>query len=445
MNVLMVSHLFPNRREPLKGVFVLEYARALARRAQVQVMAPLPAFPLLRPYRRVPATEERMGVCVFHPKYLALPTFGFGWRWWTYYRSTSRLVESRLLALAAPSRGTPPANAKPETPLTPSLSAPPSGEEVAQRAGEESSGAAIGRDERTWPGIVHAHWVYPDAYAALRWARPRGMKLVVTVHGHAAFGWFGPQCQRRYYREALVRADHVIAVSHEIQTKLVNEFGLDAARVTVIHNGVDPAQFPLKPREEARRSLGLPLNKRLLLTVARLSPEKQLDLLIRAANRCRGRHDWQLHIVGIGPLRETLRAQIAALGLENRVLLEGGVPHEQLHDWYAAADVFCLSSLHEGCPVVVLEALACGVPVVSTAVGAVPDFVTGSDYGLLCRNGSVEELGAQIDRALNTHWNNHLIAQYGRRHTWDAVVEETLRVYDAVASQAPGLGGQSAK
>jgi len=386
MKVLIVSHLFPNRREPLKGVFVLEYARTLARHAAVEVLAPVPAFPLLRPYREVPAEDHQSGVLVHHPRYLALPGALFHWRWHTYYRSTLRFV--RRMGLQA--------------------------------------------------DIAHVHWVYPDAYAVLKWAGQRGMRVVVTVHGHAAFGWFGPPGQHPLYAGALRRVHHVITVSDEIRGRLAGDFGVEASRITTIHNGVDMGQFGELEREEARRSLGLPLNKRILLAVARLSPEKQLHHLIEAVGLAREEHDLQLHLVGEGPLKAALRERIQALGLGNRVILEGGVPHDRLNDWYRAADLFCLSSAHEGCPVVVHEALACGVPVVSTAVGAVPDVLNAPGYGSLCPPGNVRELSRAISGALRRDWDRKQIAEYGRRFTWDDVVRKSMDVYHRVlAGSAP--------
>jgi glycosyltransferase involved in cell wall biosynthesis len=249
------------------------------------------------------------------------------------------------------------------------------------------------------------------------------------VHGHEAYGAFATPAIQRRHREALQAAQHVIAVSDEIRNRLVEALGLDPRRVTTIHNGIDVQKFPLQAREDARRNLGLPVNKRLLLTVARLSPEKRLDLLIDAAAACDRQLDWQFHIVGEGPEHARLQRQIAGLGLQNRILLERGVPHEQLVDWYRSADVFCLSSRNEGCPVVVIEALACGVPVVSTAVGAVPDLVSEPDEGLLCPAGDVAALTQRIGQALRSDWNHERIAERGRQRTWDAVVAQTLPLY----------------
>lgn len=376
MKVLFVSHLFPNRAEPLKGVFVGELARMLARRITVEVLAPVSWFPFLRPRRGVPLLDDQGGLRVHHPRYLAWPAHWAEPRWRSYHRATRRF------------------------------------------AGLRQEGFTL----------MHALWIFPDAYAALHWAQPAGWKAVATIHGHEAIGQGSPAGHRKYYQSALSAMVRLMPVSGEIEGRLHGEFGVTPERTRVIHNGVDLAKFQRVPREEARRTLGLPVNQRVLLAVARLSEEKRLPTLIAAARRC-GRHDWQLYIVGEGPLRGELERGLAADGLENRVHLLGGVPHAELRDWYCAADAFCLSSDHEGCPVVILEALACGLPVVATRVGAVPDLLNRPELGLLCPPNDTAALAECLDAALSRNWDAEAIASHGRRYTWDAAAEKTLAVY----------------
>ncbi len=386
MRVLFASHLFPNRQEPLKGVFVLELARALARLAQVEVVAPLPVIPWLRPFRHVPRSDVMEGIRVVHPRYLALPSMLYAHRWRTYHGAWRSCL--------------------------------------------------AGREQL--PDVVHVHWTYPDAYAVLRWAQQRDLPVVLTVHGHAAFGWKEPPRHRRCYNQALRGVRRIISVSGEIRDQLIRESGVLPERIDVIHNGVDMDRFPPVEAEAARRRLGLPLNKKIILCVARLSPEKALGRLMLQTARLKGRHDWGLHIVGEGPLQNALRTMVDEQGLGGRVHLEGGVSHDKLRDWYAAADVFCLTSLHEGCPVVVHEALACGLPVVSTRVGAVPDLIQEGVNGLLCRVDHDEDIADQLDKALCTRWDRKAIVETGRQHTWDAVAARTMDVYAAALAEKGG-------
>lgn len=375
MNVLIVSHLFPNPAEPLKGVFVRELALAQAAHCRVEVVAPVSWFPLLRSRRGVPRHLELRGVRVHHPRYLAAPAVLFGLRWKAYSRAFSR-VSLRI--------------AKPD--------------------------------------VVHAHWVYPDARAAWSWSEARDAHKVITIHGHAGAGLELPLRFRPHHFHALAGADRIITVSDQLKERLKADYSVPDDRVSVIHNGVDPGLFFAGPQEMARRKLGIPLNKRVVICVARLATEKRLDDLVMAMAGCR-QHDWQLYVLGEGPMKSQIEATRNGLGLENRVFLPGGVGHELLPDWYRAADLFCLSSAHEGCPVVVHEALACGLPIVSTRVGAVPDLLSGPEFGRLTPVGDVPALTREIEAALSQTWDRDVVARHGARFTWDSVARDTLQCY----------------
>lgn len=378
MNVLTVSHLYPNRNEPFKGVFVAELSSALQNFCNLRVAAPLSRFPLLRPQRDVPERDEVDGTSIYHPRYLAMPKHLRNARWISYQRALSETLHD------------------------------------------------ISEDGFI-PDVLHAHWLYPDGLAAAKCARRIGAKSVVTIHGHASLG-LGikglptPKCQ-----EALDQIDLVITVSEELREVLETRFGVDAERIRVIHNGIDPDKFNYRDRETARRKLGLPLNRQILLCVARLSVEKQLHLLVDAISRLPD-VSLQAFVVGEGPLRKDLGNLITQKGLQNQIILTGGITHHSLPDWYYAADLFCLTSAHEGCPVVVHESLACGVPVVSTPVGAVPDLIRPGKNGYLTEPDP-DSIAAAIKATLLQDWNRAMIAEEGQTHTWERVAKKTMSEY----------------
>jgi len=180
------------------------------------------------------------------------------------------------------------------------------------------------------------------------------------------------------------------------------------------------------------------LNRRVVLSVARLSQEKRHDVLLDAVARCPVR-DFQVHLVGGGPLTVEVREAINRAGLENRVFLEGGVAHDDLPDWFAAADLFCLSSAHEGCPVVIHEAMACGLPMVSTRVGAVPDLL-GAEAGVLCSPNDAAALAEALSTALGRGWDPEAIAREGAHHSWDGVSRRLLSLYARLIEETPAGG-----
>jgi len=380
MNVLIVSHLFPTSAEPLKGVFVAEFTRSLARKQRVEVLAPISWFPFLRRKSPVNPVDQEATFRTHHPHYLGLPQSLFHQRW----RSYSWAIK-----------------------------------DFQKRSAFRSD-------------IIHCHWLYPDAYAVKRWTKLKNVKTVVTIHGRAVLGQGG--AVSNVCRKALAAVDHIITVSAELKDMLIGKFSVPESKITVQLNGVNPKKFCLRDQREARHRLGLAQDRKMVLAVARLSPEKRLDTLVQAVEECVNR-DFQVCIAGDGPLRSQLSKQIKGLGLRDRVSLLGGVSHDALPDWFNASDLFCLTSAHEGCPVVVHEAMACGLPVVSTRVGAVPDLVKPG-FGYLSAPGDASALAVNLNSALCQEWDRAAIAAAGRKHTWDSLAETTVRdVYQPLIAQ----------
>jgi glycosyltransferase involved in cell wall biosynthesis len=201
----------------------------------------------------------------------------------------------------------------------------------------------------------------------------------------------------------------------------------------VIPNGVDTVKFHPMERELARRQCGLEENRRYLLTVSRFSHEKGLDHLLRAFARI-SCPDVELVLVGEGPKKGELLALAAELGITQRLKLPGVLGHAEVCAWYNAADLFCLPSLWEGCPNVVIEALACGTPVVASRVGGIPDLVPHADLGLLVPPGEAELLAQAIDLALAKNWDRRGISQFGSAHSWSEVADRVIEVFEGVLS-----------
>jgi glycosyltransferase involved in cell wall biosynthesis len=221
------------------------------------------------------------------------------------------------------------------------------------------------------PDCVLSYWTHPDGDAAARAAREAGVPFALRVGGSDVLVLGRDPRHRPAITRVLAAADAVIAVSHDLRAKTV-ALGVPAGRVHVVNQGVDADRFHPGDRAAARRKLGLPDEGPLLLWVGRMAPLKGLEVLVAAAALLR---DWgvafHLHLVGDGPARAAVAADVAARGLAGRVSFAGVRTHDELPDWYRAADLTVLSSHSEGIPNVLRESLACGTPYVSTDVGGV--------------------------------------------------------------------------
>jgi glycosyltransferase involved in cell wall biosynthesis len=235
---------------------------------------------------------------------------------------------------------------------------------------------------------------------------------------------------RRWIVYALKNCDHIIAVSNALKNVMV-EIGIDSGKIEVIPNGVDAGRFRPIPKSEARNMLGIPQQATMLLSVGSLRPLKGFQYLLPAFKKLRvsrGELDLRLYIVGHGEYRKTLKQQVARLELQPYVKLTGRIPHQQLYKWYNAADIFCLASSREGWPNVVMESLACGLPVVATRVGGIPEILHSENLGLLLDATEGPQLEDQllesIQMALSRNWNREELVNYVRGHTWEAVAQK---------------------
>lgn len=225
------------------------------------------------------------------------------------------------------------------------------------------------------------------------------------VHTVGVFhGWTGEDRKVRAYqrldRAALRRMERVVAVSEASRRRLIAA-GVPGHRIVTIPNGIDADGFLASGRsdpERVRASLGLPSEGYLVVSAGRLSLEKGHAILLEAMARIASEMpDVWLVLLGDGPERRRLEALAASLGISSRVVFPGF--RDDVAAIFHAMDCLVLPSLTEGLPMVILEAYACGRPVVAAAVGGVPEVVCHGETGLLVPAGDAAELGRAI-RAL---------------------------------------------
>ena len=273
------------------------------------------------------------------------------------------------------------------------------------------------------PDVLDAHFIWPDGVGVSLLARRLGLPYVITLRGKI-YPCLDVPAQRRQCAEALRGAAAVMSVDRRM-ADVACELGAAPDRVSVIPNGVDLERFCLADRHEARRRLGLPVQGRLLVTVAHLGVRKGHREAIAALARLP--EDVRLVLVGGGLQRgdaDRLRRLAGTLGVGERLLLAGVQPAERIGDYFAAADVGLLASYREGCPNAVLESLACGRPVVATDVGAVPDLIEPGRNGAIVPVRDAEALTAALSEVLDRTWDADAIRRSPAVRSWDAVAED---------------------
>ncbi len=287
--------------------------------------------------------------------------------------------------------------------------------------------------------LMHAHRCYPAGFTASLAAPLLKLPLVLTVYGsdvnagldRKAVGLWVSLATARAVR----RAGAVIAVSRALAERVRAVRGQSPAGTTsVVPSGVDLSELGRVSRQDARTRLGIPAGAGVVLFAANLVPVKDPLTMLRAFGKLKTRRkDAVLAVLGSGELESALSAECRALGLSNSVMFLGRRPRDEVPLWLAASDAVALSSVDEGCPVVVLEALAAGRPFVGTAVGGVPDVVP-EGAGILVEARNPDALAAALDDALGRTWDEAALAAHGRKFSWESVASGIEAVYAGVRS-----------
>ena len=390
MKLLTLSSLFPGSAAPRHGVFVRERMADFRARygAEIKVVAPVPYFPRWLPgeryahFARAPQQEEWGGFNICHPRYLMIPKVGVPLQGLLYHAGVKNLVRRHL------------------------------------------------HDFRF--DLIDAHYAYPDGFAAALLKRRLRVPMALTVRGTDVNLLPGCRTLGGQIRFALQSADAVIAVS-EALARLAVQAGADPNRVVTLRNGVDPQRFRPLDRDQCRRELGLALDRRVLVAVGFLVPRKAHDLTLRALAGLPEAERPDLMIVGDGPEDGRLRRLAAELGLENRVRFLGGVEHERLPEIYSAADLSVLASSREGWPNVLLESMACGTPVIASAVHGSVEVVASQRVGLLLDERTPEALRDAIQSGLERGFDRQEVRRYAEGLGWEQTSAGLHEVFSRIS------------
>jgi glycosyltransferase involved in cell wall biosynthesis len=302
--------------------------------------------------------------------------------------------------------------------------------------------------------LWHSHDYKSNALGL--WLRRKWpLRLVTTVHGWVQqtrrtplYYWIDRLCLRRYER--------VICVSEDLYERCL-QIGVPRERCVLVENGIDTAEFSRRAStDEAKSRLGVRAGRIVVGAVGRLSAEKGFDLLIHAVKQLADAGvDLELRIIGEGDARSRLESLISSLALGERVHLPGY--RSDVRGLYEAMDLFVLSSIREGLPNVLLEALALEVPIVATRVAGVPRLLQHDVNGWLVEPGDVGALTQGITALLTNPARRTRFRQAGRRcvesrYSFATRMQRIRQLYDDLlgrsaheVAESPAVLGRSAQ
>jgi glycosyltransferase involved in cell wall biosynthesis len=241
--------------------------------------------------------------------------------------------------------------------------------------------------------------------------REAGIPFVLITQGSDTHQYLADPIRRGKIVSAATACEALICRSGDLRNRLETA-GVPREKLHLIYNGIDPDVFCPRDRMDSRRALSLDVEPPILLFVGNLLPIKNPLFLIRAhakLNSLRtgaGLPKARLYLIGEGPLKDKMLRESTILGTSTEVKFLGRRNSREVAIWMNAADLFCLSSLNEGFPNVLLEAMACGLPVVSTDVGGIRERISSHSLGWLVPSGNLESYTAAIHEALLTSRRN---------------------------------------
>ncbi len=392
--LLVFSSLFPSPNDPTAGVFIRERMFRVGKHLPIVVVSPKAWSPfdwlirLRKPRFRptVPYFEKQQGISVYSPRFFSLPGVLKHW-------------DSTFMAIGS----------------YPTM----------RRLKHE-----FGFD------LVDAHFGYPDGHAASLLARRFRVPLTITLRGSEKTYAETPVFRSRI-AAGLRAASMVFGVSDSLR-QLAVRLGAPEARTLAVGNAVDGTRFHPVDRTEARQRFGLKESDPVIISVGWLIERKGFHRVIEVLPELIKQFPNLRYLIvggatGADNMEAQLRQQVVELGLEGHVRFLGSMPPDELKWPLSAADVFVLATRREGWANVFLEAMACGLPVVTTDVDGNPEVVCREELGKIVPFGDAPALRGAIDRSLRKSWDKDAIGAYAAENTWDNRVATLCRVFRSLA------------
>ena len=380
--LLVFSSLFPSEINPNLGGFIRERMFRVAAQTPIVVLAPQVWSPIdwilrlkWKSYRRLAREYEVLdGIEIYRPKVLSIPVI---------FKSYDGFFMAYF------------------------------------------SGKAVKKIvERFKPNLVDAHFCYPDGYAASIIAKQLKLPLVITLRGSRDERLVESD-QAPLLRKALAQCVHVIAVSDALKKGVGQRLGIPSEKITVVGNGVNLDRFEQMDRAASRARLGIAPTDLVMVSVGNLNTLKGFHRLIDLLPNLRKLFPTlKLVIVGAqlsgDPTAKQLKNQVQTLGVSDMVQFAGYVDSNEMKWYYSAANLFVSATAYEGWANVLLEAMACGLPIVTTRVGGNPQVVCSDALGFLIEFWDPILAEQTIAAALTNDWNVGQIKAYAVANRWEA-------------------------
>lgn len=407
MRILILTNMYPNERDLNCGIFIHSQTKHLLKAGgKVKVIFPVPYIPMIacirhkwKHYANIPEKNTIEMVPVFYPRYLRFPGKWFhSLACFTQYWGVKKTVKSIIKEFK--------------------------------------------------PHVIHAHAATVAGYVGLILKKKYNLPLVCSLRGDDINKYpYYSRLTMSLTKKLLSKADQLLSVSNDLKV-IANTIARPKREIRVVYNGCDLGNFTYseKDRTNIRNKLGFSKKAKAIIFVGSIYKEKGIFELISAFIRLNLRYPClHLIIVGDGPKRLALNGIVSSNNLNEKVHLVGVKPYVEISKFLSASDIFVLPTYAEGLPNVVLEAMACNLPVVATRVGGIPEVIEEGKNGILINKKDINMLTEAIEYLLRNEGLAKKMGTYGHKlvetkFSWQQKAQEVMKIYeDVVYAKREGL------
>jgi glycosyltransferase involved in cell wall biosynthesis len=392
-NILIFSNLFPNSERVHRGRFTAQLSLELNKEVNLKVVSPLPYMPktnllknyeLYFSYSKVPKEWQWNNIDVFYPKYLHIPKITVP-------------IQAASIALFSKS--------------------------ILKRL-----------YTKYHIDLINVHFAYPDGFAAVLIGKKIGIPVVTTVLGSDINNQYKYKIQKSILYWTLKNSDIITTVSNSLREKVIC-LGIKEEKVITTPNGINKSLFYPRNKINIREKLQLKNNIKYLIYVGFFNKVKGIKYLLNSILLLKKMDRLKFHtlIVGNGPLNTFVRSFIDSNSLNDNISLLGIKPHDEVPLWISASDLLCLPSLNEGHPNIILESLSCGVPVIASKVGGIPEIINKYN-GILVPPANSRILAESISLAINRKWDQEQIIKNSKILSWKEAAENYINIFSKLIS-----------
>lgn len=388
MNVLVITRLFPNENNSYNGIFVKDICDNLIKNhnININVISPIPKSNFIlaavnkkyKDYYNHSKMKKENNYIVYYPRYNKyIPKLNISSEAYFYAKSVLRKIRKYKMKV----------------------------------------------------DVIYSHWLYPDAAAIKIIADKLDVPYIIHSHEDNLMLHLKNKALKSKIVDAINNSKVTYCVSNDAKSKLLHTFNVNKNNIKVVYNGVDTKLFHYEKDENLKKQLNIKEDDKVVTCVAALDRKKGQYNLIEAAYllKQQGINNMKFIFVGNGPEYDKYKKAIESYDLTDEILMVGFKNKKEITQLLNISDLFVLPSNFESFGIVTIEALACGVPVVASNVGGIPEIINSDELGVLVEPNDVTMLKSAIMNSLNKSWNKETLIKRAEEFSIEKQVESIGR------------------